>query len=429
MKLSDKLIELRKEKGWSQEDFAEKLDVSRQAISRWENGMALPDAQNILRISKLFDVTADYLLNDDYENEIQISSLEAQADEAPKEETEQLSRKRIFPYWYLIVAICLVILAFFVIIKTVDKTDEINTHPQLNSVRENEKAPTCSAEGSYDEVVYCDECGEEILRTTQNIAKLAHTLSSSVKENEAAPTCTSKGTYDEVVYCTVCGEEMLRTRRETKMLTHQYQNGKCILCACSQPSEGLLYMSNGDGTCTVDIGDCTDENIVIPEYSPNGEKVAQIKAYAFRGNSKLKSVEIPETVTVIGEGAFQDCINLESANLPSGITRIYSYTFDGCENLREITIPAGVYYIGEEAFADCLACERIVIPASVTKIGKFAFRNFSGCDGTVLFEIYTGWGVYDSSGELVHIIDFNNSSTKPVIEITFKYSEYLWKRS
>ena len=66
MKLQDKIIKLRKEKGWSQEDLAERLDVSRQAISRWENGTALPDSSNVLQLSKLFHVTADYLLNDDY---------------------------------------------------------------------------------------------------------------------------------------------------------------------------------------------------------------------------------------------------------------------------------------------------------------------------------------------------------------------------
>ena len=66
MKLSDKIIKLRKAKGWSQEDFAEKLNVSRQAVSRWENGTALPDANNILQLSKLFGVSADYLLNEDY---------------------------------------------------------------------------------------------------------------------------------------------------------------------------------------------------------------------------------------------------------------------------------------------------------------------------------------------------------------------------
>ena len=81
MKLSDKLIELRKEKGWSQEDFAENLNISRQAISRWENGTALPDAQNILRISKLFNVTTDYLLNDDYEGKTDIPTVETTIEE------------------------------------------------------------------------------------------------------------------------------------------------------------------------------------------------------------------------------------------------------------------------------------------------------------------------------------------------------------
>ena len=69
MKLSDKIIKLRKTNGWSQEELAEKLDVSRQAISRWESAAAQPDATNILKLSKLFGVTTDYLLNDDYESD------------------------------------------------------------------------------------------------------------------------------------------------------------------------------------------------------------------------------------------------------------------------------------------------------------------------------------------------------------------------
>lgn len=75
MKLSDKIIQLRKSNGWSQEDLAEKINVSRQAISRWENGTALPDSNNILQLSKLFNVTADYLLNDDYESDDDIPCL------------------------------------------------------------------------------------------------------------------------------------------------------------------------------------------------------------------------------------------------------------------------------------------------------------------------------------------------------------------
>jgi transcriptional regulator with XRE-family HTH domain len=72
MKLSDKLVKLRKQNGWSQENLAEKLNVSRQAVSRWENGTAQPDASNILILSKLFGVTADYLLNDDYESDFDV---------------------------------------------------------------------------------------------------------------------------------------------------------------------------------------------------------------------------------------------------------------------------------------------------------------------------------------------------------------------
>ena len=69
MKLSDKIVGLRKSNGMSQEDLAEKLDVSRQAISRWESGTAMPDANNILQLSKLLGVTTDYLLNDDYQSD------------------------------------------------------------------------------------------------------------------------------------------------------------------------------------------------------------------------------------------------------------------------------------------------------------------------------------------------------------------------
>jgi len=69
MKLSDKILKLRKQSGMSQEELAEKLNVSRQAISRWEVGSAQPDASNVLQLSKLFGVTADYLLNDDYESD------------------------------------------------------------------------------------------------------------------------------------------------------------------------------------------------------------------------------------------------------------------------------------------------------------------------------------------------------------------------
>lgn len=69
MKLNEKILTLRKKQGLSQEELAEKLNVSRQAVSRWEVGSAQPDASNVLQLSRLFGVTADYLLNDEYESD------------------------------------------------------------------------------------------------------------------------------------------------------------------------------------------------------------------------------------------------------------------------------------------------------------------------------------------------------------------------
>ncbi len=66
MTFAEKLLQLRKREGYSQEELANILDVSRQAISRWEMGTAVPDSSNLLQISKLFHVSTDYLLNDEY---------------------------------------------------------------------------------------------------------------------------------------------------------------------------------------------------------------------------------------------------------------------------------------------------------------------------------------------------------------------------
>ena len=163
MKLPDKIIKHRKANGWSQEDFAEKLNVSRQAISRWENGTALPDAQNIFRISKLCGVTADYLLNEDYAGETEISAPETDAGEAqPAPPPKKHSR------WVRILAVCLVVLlsgcAIAAIVKSKSEV-HAHTHHDLRYVIENEVAPTCTTEGFSEIVLYCTECGKEVFRT------------------------------------------------------------------------------------------------------------------------------------------------------------------------------------------------------------------------------------------------------------------------
>jgi transcriptional regulator with XRE-family HTH domain len=68
MTLGEKIQQLRKSKGFSQEELAACITISRQAISKWEMGESKPDIDNIIQISKLFGVSTDYLLIDDYDS-------------------------------------------------------------------------------------------------------------------------------------------------------------------------------------------------------------------------------------------------------------------------------------------------------------------------------------------------------------------------
>lgn len=68
MILADKLIELRKKAGLSQEELAEKMNVTRQSVSKWESAQSVPDLEKIVKLSNIFNVSTDYLLKDEIDN-------------------------------------------------------------------------------------------------------------------------------------------------------------------------------------------------------------------------------------------------------------------------------------------------------------------------------------------------------------------------
>ena len=100
--------------------------------------------------------------------------------------------------------------------KTIDKL----AHTPGEAVQENVVPASCKAEGSYDEVVYCSECNEELSREHKTIDKLAHTPGEPVQENVDPASCSEEGSYDEVVYCTECGEKLSQTHKTIDKLAH-----------------------------------------------------------------------------------------------------------------------------------------------------------------------------------------------------------------
>ena len=86
MRFEEKIVELRKSKGLSQEELAEQMGVSRQAVSRWELGHTLPDITNLVQLCELFGVSADYLVRDE-------EQTSAKSDQSAKT-IAQLTRER-----------------------------------------------------------------------------------------------------------------------------------------------------------------------------------------------------------------------------------------------------------------------------------------------------------------------------------------------
>ena len=91
MNIGDKICKLRQKNGWSQDELAEKLSVSRQSISKWESGKVLPDSNKIILLSELFSVTADFLLKDSEESvpDFVSGAAETVAAVEPAEETDK----------------------------------------------------------------------------------------------------------------------------------------------------------------------------------------------------------------------------------------------------------------------------------------------------------------------------------------------------
>lgn len=103
---------------------------------------------------------------------------------------------------------------------TLPSSTPVHTHTPGDPTEENVVPATCQQPGSYDKVVYCTTCGEELSREEIVIGKLLHTPGEAVKENEKPATCTEKGGYDMVTYCTECGDELTREHTDIDMVPH-----------------------------------------------------------------------------------------------------------------------------------------------------------------------------------------------------------------
>ena len=170
-------------------------------------------------------------------------------------------------------------------------TEAPHVHTPGEPVQENVVPASCSQEGSYDEVVYCTECQEEISREHKTIDKLAHTPGEPVQENVVPASCSQEGSYDEVVYCTECQEEISREHKTIDKLAHTpgepvQENVVPASCEAEGSYDEVVY-------CTECQAEISREQKTINKLNHNIVFVE----------------EVPATATANGVAAHYECTN------------------------------------------------------------------------------------------------------------------------
>ena len=123
------------------------------------------------------------------------------------------------------------------------------------------------------------------------------------------------------------------------------------------------------------------EEVVLPNSLTT---IGAAGSGVFQSCTNLKSIVLPENLTVLGNGSFQECTSLESINIPAGVTRIEADALRAT-GLKEVEFHAGVTYFGAQAFRDCKQLKKVVINAPEFTVEANAFGIMSGTlPGTVI---------------------------------------------
>ena len=140
------------------------------------------------------------------------------------------------------------------------------------------------------------------------------------------------------------------------------------------------------------IGDFAFQNCSSITNATIGNSVTSIGRSAFDSCYIMTSATIGNSVTSIGDYAFKSCTDLQSVIIPDSVTSIGSTAFNGCSSLTSATIGNSVTSIGNYAFASCGSLTSVIIPDSVTSIGNYAFGSCTGLTSATIGNSVTSIG-------------------------------------
>lgn len=255
----------------------------------------------------------------------------------------------------------------------IPQTQDSHVHTPAEAVKENKIPVACFTDGSYDSVVYCSSCDEELSRNKVTVTAVGHTPCENVIENTISPTCLEDGFGIIMTCCSKCGEELSRNESVIKAKGHS-------------PTEAVM------------------ENIIQPACKSDGRCEMVIKCSACATELSRTSATVPATGHKWVNDKCQNC------SIPFSVEESLEFTLSDDGTFYIIT-GIGTFYgaelimpskynglpveeIGNYAFENCTFIKRAVIPASITKLGYGAAYGCTGLEELII-EDRKGWSLYD----------------------------------
>lgn len=343
-------------------------------------------------------------------------------------------------------------------------------HSAGEAVRENEKAPTCTTAGSYEEVITCLRCREEVSRKTVEVAPLDHTPGEAVRENEVAATCTTAG-YTSYKTCLRCGYttretipaaghtwgEWVETTAAT-CTTAGEQKHTCSACGVEEKEEIAVDPTAHKPDTTDYIAD-EKEHWFACSLCGKELKNTTYAVHDYTGGvQNCKTCGVTDSkyfnFTLLDDGTYSTTLNYNDlptgdivvpsyhegkqiTTLPnasfSGYAALYVYQVDW--NITSIKISEGITTIADMAFLYTNNI-KVYIPESVVLID---YQAFGGVTGEIIFESLENWlvqkceweatpsgNIITPAGNLIPLDDLTPDNALTYLNYT--YTSYRWTK-
>ena len=326
MELGEKIQISRKKKGMSQEDLANVLNVSRQAVQKWESGVSNPELNKVIELGRVLDVSLDWLLGEKAESQKDLAT-----EEEPIQEEPIFVEKEIKP------------------VQEENKEETRRERPVLDKPK-----------NSLKKILII---GSVALLLIGGGAATAVIMGINAKLDPGSK-LFEKGGQSIVVE----GYEKTEAINGVSYAFGNKDGLKSMYIVdidTDMPSflskyedydlEGMLYGAFNSRRDYVFV--------LLPDWSVF-EKINS-STISFKGCAKLEHVQLPEGLISIGD--FRDCTSLKEVVFPHTVEDINEDAFRGCKSLREIVLPDSLKSLGKYAFMSCSSLESISFTGTTKK--------------------------------------------------------------